>query len=221
MAALVLVVSGVAMVSAYEAYLINVTAHTENAMKLIGVGFKPDYHLEFGTVFPEEWVLREFQVSTSSSFCARTQTKARDIYYSIYVVPKVKDEGPPVVYYPWLGDALYIGIDAVKEWPSTVVGNPGDLLPVGSGGSSVPVVSGVLEKFASPPDTTDDITVGLDVPVFEGYWNPITDALANPNGKPSGLDEPTVELTGDRNVPSGIDLGADIVIQITHIHRIP
>jgi hypothetical protein len=68
-----------------------------------------------------------------------------------------------------------------------------------------------------PDDQTDIITVGIDTPVFEGYWNELTDLLANPNGKPSGLDQPTVVLKGDRNVPEGITLGADIVIQITRI----
>jgi hypothetical protein len=30
-----------------------------------------------------------------------------------------------------------------------------------------------------------------------------------------------VELTGDRNVPGGIELGADIVIQVTDIYHDP
>ncbi len=41
-------ISGVAMVSAYEAHIINVTAHVENAMSVN----KDD--IDFGTVFPQE-----------------------------------------------------------------------------------------------------------------------------------------------------------------------
>ncbi len=48
LSALVMVLSGVAMVSAYEAHLINVTAHVENALE---VDTTP---IDFGTVFPEE-----------------------------------------------------------------------------------------------------------------------------------------------------------------------
>jgi hypothetical protein len=55
--------------------------------------------------------------------------------------------------------------------------------------------------------------LALDTPVFEGYYNPWTDVPV----KPSGLDAPTVILTGDRNVPDGIMLGVDLKIQVTDI----
>jgi hypothetical protein len=63
--ALVIVLSGVAMVSAYEAHVINVTAHVENAIVLEGVGIGPDYEYDFGTVFPEEWLRKIFVVGVS------------------------------------------------------------------------------------------------------------------------------------------------------------
>jgi hypothetical protein len=174
-------------------------------------------------VFPEEWVIKEFKVGVSTSFCDCYQIRVLNIDYDVYVVPKVLSEGPPVVYYPWLGDALYIGVDAIDKWPTTATHpGPGDLVPVGTGQPPVLVISDSLTKPrfghpGDPDDQTDTITVGIDTPVFEGYWNELTDLLANPNGKPSGLDQPTVVLKGDRNVPDGITLGADIVIQITRI----
>ena len=54
LAALVLIVSGVAAVSAYEAHIINVKAKVENALT-VGVS-----RLNYGTVFPEEFLLRTF-----------------------------------------------------------------------------------------------------------------------------------------------------------------
>jgi hypothetical protein len=37
--------------------------------------------------------------------------------------------------------------------------------------------------------------------------------------KPSGLNAPTVILEGNRNVPAGITLGADIKIQVTNVYK--
>lgn len=211
--ALMLVVSGVAAVSAYEAHTINVTAHVENAMKLMGVGSGPDYHWDFGTVFPEEWLLKEFTVGMSDSFCNENQWRMTKINYSVWVDLKPDDGNGG--YYPWLGDALYIGVDTVKDWPNTAE-PPGDLLPVGSGTPPILVVSDNLSKFKNQVgDQTDNIIIGLDVPVFEGYYNQLTD----PTPKPSHLNAPTVILSGDRNVPEGITLGADIIIQVTSIYN--
>jgi hypothetical protein len=60
------------------------------------------------------------------------------------------------------------------------------------------------------------MVIGLDVPVFESSWNPLTDVPI----KPSGRNGPTVVLTGPRNV-QGIVLGADIVIQVTDVYLWP
>jgi hypothetical protein len=213
-AALVLVLSGVAAVSAYEAHVINVRAHVENAMSV------NRYNVDFGTVFPEEWVIEEFIVSTSNSFCADDQLRVTYIEYEIWVEWKPNPAGG---YYPWLGDCLYIGIDAVNKWPSTVVGNPGDLVPVGPvlppgppGAIKVLAAPLPLHKLA-PYNLNDIITIGLDTPVFEGYYNKYTDPIP----KPSGLDAPTViilKTDTDRYFPEGVTLGVDIKIQITDIY---
>lgn len=206
--ALVVSISGVAMVSAYEAHLINVTAHVENAMTV-----NRD-HIDFGTVFPQEWVLEEFIVGVSNSFCAVNQTRVSQINYSIWVEWKPDGAGG---FYPWLGDALYLGIDITDKRPQAAGGEltpVGPALPPGPPGAIEILQSTLALNKQAPFNFNDIITVGLDVPVFDGYYNVLTD----PTPKPSGLDAPTVILTGARNVPDGITLGADIKIQVTDIN---
>jgi hypothetical protein len=217
--AVVVVLSGVAMVSAYEAHTVNVTCKVENAITCEA----PSLGLNFGTVFPEEWVTEDFDFGVSASFCGwPEQDRVFFIDYRIDILRKPIPDTDPVEYYEWLGDCLYIGINAVDKWPTTATHpGPGDLEWVGSGTPPIFITTGTLEK-AYPGNLGDPqhtVTVGLDVPVFEGFWNDLTDALACPDGKPSGKDTPTVELTGSRNVPGGIELGADIVIQVTDIYK--
>jgi hypothetical protein len=71
---------------------------------------------------------------------------------------------------------------------------------------------------------TDRIVIGLDVPVFEDYYNPLTDMLQEDGTyakKPSGLDDPTVIIAKDdpRWDPEGVDLGVDLKIQVTNIWK--
>ena len=125
-----------------------------------------------------------------------------------------------VDYYYWLGDALYIGIFDTEPVA------PGAKYPLAAGGgltnvttSTAPILSDTITKPAlgGPDDWYDVIVVGLDVPVFDGYYNQLTDVPVKPSGLTTG---PTVVLTGDRNV-QGIVLGADIVIQVTDIYKGP
>jgi hypothetical protein len=224
--AVVLVVSGVAAVSAYEAHVINVRAHVENALTHTA----PFGKLDFGTVFPEEWLTKEFIVQHSTSFCWETQWRVTAINYSVFVEWKTLDDngtpGDPSddTYYKWLGDALYIGIDPAVKKPEDA---GGDLVWVGN--VTPPGPPGALWVMDSPQpiwkkkgvigNPADIIVVGLDVPVFEDYYNELTDALACPDGKPSGLDKPTVVIAEDdpRWDPDGVDLGVDLKIQVTNI----
>ncbi len=210
---LVLALSGVAAVSAYEAHLINVTAHVENAMT-VDTGA-----IDFGTVFPQEWFIRDFHVTVSDSFCELDQDRVSKIDYSIWVEWKPNPVGG---YYLWLGDALYVGIEATNKWPSTVPGNPGDLYPVGAPPAGPPGAKYVMSSTiplnkVDPWNFSDTITVGIDVPVFEGYYNALTD----PEPKPSGLYDPTViiPMGSPRWNPDGIYLGTDLKIQVTNIYN--
>jgi len=71
--AVAIVIAGVASFSAWEAHIINVTAHIENALAVT-----PDA-LNFGTVFPQEYLLSDpFTVGLSTSFLAQTDAHRVD-----------------------------------------------------------------------------------------------------------------------------------------------
>jgi len=217
--AMVLVASGVAAVSAYEAHVINVRAHVENVMTV------PSANINFGTVFPEEWVTKKFRVRHSDSFCWDDQWRITAFNYSIWVEWKtLSDNGTPGdtsddTYYGWLGDALYIGIDPDIDMPEDA---GGDLKWVGNVTPPQPGALWVMDcpipiykAWTGIQNTGDQIVIGLDVPVFEDYYNALTD----PKPKPSGLDFPTViiEKEDPRWNPDGVELGVDIKFQVTDI----
>jgi hypothetical protein len=152
-----------------------------------------------------------------------------EINYSIFAEWKVLDDGGTPAdtsddtYYPWLGDALYVGIEA---------SNPADKFPESAGGKLKliggapatqpgvvgPILSDNLSKSGPDYDLNDLITLGLDTPVFEGYYNALTDVAI----KPSGLDAPTLiilESDTDRYFPDGVTLGLDLKFQVTDIYK--
>jgi hypothetical protein len=217
--ALVIMVCGVAMVSAYEAHVVNVTAKVENALN---VTTDP---LDYGTVFPEEWLTKKFKVQHSISFCEFEQggrrlagTAVDAIDYEVWVVRKkvrpgttpypdpVEDIGGEDYYY-WLGDALYMElfeeeIDLNTDprlYPEGASGHgaAGVLKRVTTGApSATPLLTDTITKpaYGAPDDTFAWIVIGLDVPVFAGSHNQLTDVPL----KPSGLDGPTVELRREK-----------------------
>lgn len=67
LAAVLVVVAGVAAFSAFEAHIINVTARIENALVV------PIKELDFGTVFPQEYLVKSFTVALSNSFQEQAQ----------------------------------------------------------------------------------------------------------------------------------------------------
>jgi hypothetical protein len=226
--ALLMVLSGIAAVSAYEAHLINVTAHVENAMTV-----NKD-HIHFGTVFPEEWITANFTVHTSGSFCEDDppQTRMTHIDYEVWVEwkpipedmlgtvsPQVPGaEGP---YYAWLGKALYIGVEPGADPLAADLVYVGANLTSPPGAQKVNIPVQTIDK--DTPDLGDLVIVGLDVPVFQGYVNELTD----PNPKPSGKNEPSWEIPvpwvgpwgSIANPQDGVDLGIDIKIQVVDIYK--
>jgi hypothetical protein len=81
-AAVVVVVGGVATLSAYEAHIINVTAKIENALSVT-----PD-QIAFGTVFPQEHISKDIKIALSESFLA--EERVDDVNYVIKEKPKVR-----------------------------------------------------------------------------------------------------------------------------------
>lgn len=80
LAAVVAVTAGVVGMSAFEAHIINVTAHIENALKVDTTS------IAFGTVFPQEYTTQTATVELSNSFLA--QDRIDDIEYKIVQKPK-------------------------------------------------------------------------------------------------------------------------------------
>ncbi len=80
--AVLVVAAGVAAMAAFEAHVINVTAKIENA---IGVSTNS---IEFGTVFPQEYLERGFTVRLSQSFLDEDQLRLGDVWYKIVQKPK-------------------------------------------------------------------------------------------------------------------------------------
>ena len=73
-----------AMFAAFEAHVINVTAKIENALT---VDTTP---IEFGTVFPQEYLKEDLQIALSGSFLS--ENRVDDVVYVIKQKPKPKHE---------------------------------------------------------------------------------------------------------------------------------
>jgi hypothetical protein len=123
--ALVMVLSGVAAVSAYEAHTVNITAKVENA---ITMGLT-DY--DFGTVFPEEWLYTHGSVGLSQSAIDEVELQELNsvdvtVYASWkpgtgqtawYYDPTLGWQST-ANYYNWLGNCLYVGpLNGAQSWP--------------------------------------------------------------------------------------------------------
>jgi hypothetical protein len=221
--ALAMVLSGVAMVSAYEAHTVNVTAHVENALDLTP---KPgtDWNLgRFGTVFPEEFLIKDLQVRLSTSFCQYPeQQRVKHVDYQIWVAQLGQPGGG---YYPWLGDALAFSIDGQsglqdgKEWAWVGSAWPPPIMVTSDNLSKEDNVAPFWPNLGWMDDGIDYIRVALDVPVFREYYNEYTDEKPKPSGKnvPTVIyetDDPRYDPDGDQ----GITLGARIIIQVTKIY---
>lgn len=103
-------VAGVAGMSAFEAHVINVTAHIENALYV-----HPDA-LDFGTVFPQEDLDKQFTVELSSSF--QSESRVKDVNYVIVQKPK------PVWPEPQACDEEFSNIEEARAY---CIANPSDL----------------------------------------------------------------------------------------------
>jgi len=87
--AVVVVAGGVAGMSAYEAHIINVTAKIENALSVAVE------HIDFGTVFPQEYLVRPLEIALSGSFLA--EDRVDDVDYVIKQKPKPIPVTPPTI----------------------------------------------------------------------------------------------------------------------------
>ena len=220
-AAVALVVASVPLFAAFEAHVINVTAHIENALNTHGGP------IDFGTVFPQEYLERNFTVFLSDSFMS--QERVHDVSYVIKQKPKclcdrwidLKIDGPtpppicpegqyapvhyathecPEGYTEMLSLCPYLSKLPVNDEPGDV-GIPSYFVPDPSGGSCQEVTDpehamGLLSLFN---DNIDEWTVDLKVPPVDGYV-----------GQDWPLGCPT--LSAD-----SLDYGCDLWIEVTDI----
>ena len=219
-AALMLVVSGVAAVSAYEAHVVNVKAHVENALQVTAT------ELDFGVVFPEEWLSQHFDVEFSSSWA--DQTRVSNVDFQVWAEDKVLDDtAPQVTYYPWLGDCLFIELNGTKGYIGQATAGPLHAqAAVDAAGD--PIVG----TLTTTTKTSYTVYVWLDVPVFDEFYNVLTDVPDKPRA--AWADDLLVALRSAEftaatvahlpsmilpvGTPQGIEMGVDIKIQVSNIY---
>ncbi len=171
--ALLLVVSGVAAVSAFEGHLIDIKAHVENA---IGVD---TYELDFGAVFPQETPELYLPFGLSNSFMSDNQVRYSSLNYELYWELKPAGDHDPEPLYldeyfqplnPFLDVEFYSGeaTDIIDTNEVHTVPTEGCAVLFGSGklGKSIPAEPG--------DDCYDKLHFVLNTPVFEGYFNNLT-----------------------------------------------
>ena len=181
LAGLVAVVSSVAAVSAFEAHTINVTAHVENALK---VGVTP---VAFGVVFPEDWLSDHANIELSDSF-KNDQTRVTKVDYTISATCKPKPDNSGE-FYLWLGEALWVDKNGGNY---TNIGPAPNSEQCTAGESVTTGFTGTLIKGSN---SLEQLSISLDVPVFEGFYNEWTDVCDKPRENFGGDDG--VQSTGE------------------------
>ena len=214
--AVLAVVAGVVGMAAYEAHIINVTAHIENALKVI-----PDTGgLNFGTVFPQEYLAKNITITTSQSFCESDQTRVLNIDYKIVQKPKcinAAGEYAPVDYSTHACPAGYTEMPSLCPYLSKTPMD-GDLDPYDDSGVSAfhnpldasSVAFGTINKKF---DLQDDWMIDLAVPCFRGMcaqdWPAFVDSH-NPDAIPSDYELPA-------SLESSL-FGCDLWVEVTDIY---
>jgi hypothetical protein len=183
MVALVAALSSVAAVSAFEAHVINVTAHVENALTV------ETAEVAFGTVFPEEWFIRHRDISLSESF--QGQNRVQNVDIKVYA--ECKWNPATNSYYKWLGEALWLDWNGAAY---TLVGPIGD----GDGDCDEPAggapevkntgFGGTLSTNPNNGPLSAQMSIGLDTPVFLPYYNEWTDVCDKPRPNSFGPSVP-------------------------------
>jgi len=191
------VVASVAAMSAWEAHVINVTAHIENALTV-----SPEA-IDFGTVFPEETFHRTFQVECSTSF--QMEDRVDDIHYQLVQKPKPLGD-PRATIYPTNFPKGIVAWDYClnhKEDPEYLQFCYRDLCPMltkmSSEGEGDTEASAWLAKTEN--DCEDTWSIGFAVPCIKGYT-------------PQGEACPTVP-ENDK------DYGCDIWVEVLGISEMP
>jgi len=202
------VVAGITAISAYEAHVVNVTAHIENALKVT-----PNAPIVFGTVFPQEYLEKRLFVTTSESFCDPDQKRVLAIDYKIVQKPKCWNDNPqnpqyaPVDYAteqcPIVNQVQYVEMPLLCPYLSKtpVYTDPAPYTDYGvpSFHDLSAIATGTIHKYN---DLLDEWIIDLDVPCFEGQC---AQDWAHPGWElPAELEDK--------------DFGCDLWIEVTRIY---
>lgn len=205
------VIAGVVVVSAGEAHIVNVTAHVENALKVL-----PSSQ-NFGAVFPQQYKEKRLFVTTSESFCQPTQREFLNINYQI--VQKAKCINAAGKYAPvdWATHECPAGYTEMPLLCPYLSKTPvyTDPAPYTDYGVLAfhdlgTIATGTINK---DHDLLDEWKIDLPVPCFEGYCSQDYDEFVksyNPNA-----DSRDFEAPGN---PEGTDFGCDLWIETTRIY---
>jgi hypothetical protein len=162
------------MFAAFEAHVINVTARIENALNV------PIEPISFGTVFPQEYLVRDLPVMLSQSFM--DESDADDVEYIIRQKPKcgfTTDNGTQGPFGPtWTGHVVVVDpatgevrIDCDIDMPTVDL----QTLPPGATPGQLPLLCPYLSKHADGMDDDgNDNTPGAmndsSTPAFHKPW---------------------------------------------------
>ena len=222
-AALLMVVSGIAAVSAYEAHLINVTAHVENALTVDTAA------IDFGTVFPQEWLIKDRVIALSTSANAilgESEGDLLDVDYTVWAEYKVETVGTPPLYYFWMGEWLWVGIDSLDPvtdltgWNQVGV-EPDITFDPDADPWAAPdpmAVATTCTGTLNAGNKSDTLRVMLLAPCFHGDYNADTDVKPAWWPEPETAEWPLLPQGLDADV--GVDMGLDLKIQVTDIGRV-
>jgi len=221
------------MFAAFEAHVVNVTARIENAL------YVHPQSIQYGTVFPQEHLLSDFQITFSQSFSEDSQTRVGKVDYVIKQKPKPRE-----------AFVAQVGIEAARDWchlhdPANV-GDPNDPYYVSCYPNLCPYLSktpdGVpatgpnanndigLPPFHDPDtqfaygtivkipnigrDSSDNWTIDLAVPCFKGQcaqdWADFVHQL-----------NPSVTNPEQYQLPQGLEhqvFGCDLWTEVTRIY---
>lgn len=208
--ALILIVSGIAAVGAFEGHLVDIKAHVENA---IGV---ETYELDYGVTFPQEHLEKALHFGLSESFMESTRISS--LSYGLFWELKPIAGHDPVPEPAYMTDYFqplnpFLTVDADQ---ATIDTNAVDDIP--APGGYVKFGQGVLYND-SPTGACETLHFWFNVPVFEGYYNAVTETYVNPNGWPYMLEEGefVTELEDICNFETLVphaDLGINLKIQV-------
>lgn len=180
--------------AAFEAHVINVTAHIDNALEV------SPQEIDFGNVYPEEVLQDSFTVEMSESFLDEEQTRVDKIDYKLVQKPKPKGDPYATIIPPNFPDGIVawnycLNHSDDSDYFTYCYMNLCDYLAK-TGEENDTEISALLTK---PVDIKDIWTLTLTVPCIEGYC-------------PQDEEWPRISEVGD--------YGCDIWVEVTDISKL-